>query len=91
MKTFGKCYISAKHFLNNHYLEEQWNLFSNFLHLLQNIHNNHIQSPFHIFCIHGRTHSPHKLIAHRMKDNDQSFLITGLFHFFLQHFFNHFR
>ena len=41
--------------------------------------------------MHDRTHSPHKLIAHRMKDNDQSFLITGLFHFFLQHFFNHFR
>ena len=28
--------------------------------------------------MHDRTHSPHKLIAHRMKDNDQSFLLMGM-------------
>ena len=41
--------------------------------------------------MHDRTHSPHKLIAPRMKDNDKSFLIMGMnLIFFLQCFLSFF-
>ena len=40
--------------------------------------------------MHDRTHSPHKLIAPRMKDNDKSFLIMGMNLFFFAMFLEFF-